>query len=140
MQNLNRVILSGNLVRDPELNSIPGKGTAVLNMTLAVNNRDNDTLFVNCVAFGNRAEAIAKYLKKGSPILIEGSLILNEYDSRATGKTVREFKVTISNFYFLGYSGSKGSDNESIAKGTNYGDATPEKPKPREYNEDEIPI
>lgn len=78
--NLNKVIIAGNLTRDPELKALPS-GTTVANFGVA-SNRDvkrNETWekvaeFHNCVAFGNQAEALAKYLTKGKPILVEGRL------------------------------------------------------------------
>src|ERR1051326_5119235 len=90
MPNFNKVILAGNLTRDPELRYTP-KGTAVAKLGLAINRswRDSQTnelreevTFVDVDAFGRAAETIAQYLKKGRPILIEGRLRYDTWEDR----------------------------------------------------------
>ena len=81
MANFNKVILAGNLTRDPELRYTP-KGTAIAKIGLAINRTwksetgetKEEVTFVDVDAFGRTAEIIAQYLKKGRPILIEGRL------------------------------------------------------------------
>jgi single-strand DNA-binding protein len=80
MANFNRVVLMGNLTRDPELRYTPN-GSAVASFSIAVNRRykvDNEkreeTSFFDIVFFGKPAEIIAEYMKKGRPILVEGRL------------------------------------------------------------------
>ncbi len=76
----NKVIMVGNLTRDPELRFTP-QGTAVANMRLAVNSRvkvndefRDETLFIDVVVFGRQAETTAQYLSKGRGVLVEGRL------------------------------------------------------------------
>ncbi|MCA9245004.1 MAG: single-stranded DNA-binding protein, partial [Phycisphaerales bacterium] len=85
MANFNKVILMGNLTRDPELKYLPSN-TAVVEFGLAVNRtwrdqngqQQEDTCFVDCSCFGRAAETLNQYMSKGKPILIEGRL---KYDS-----------------------------------------------------------
>ncbi|HSA02373.1 MAG TPA: single-stranded DNA-binding protein, partial [Candidatus Paceibacterota bacterium] len=91
MANFNKVILAGNLTRDPELRYTP-KGTAVVKLGLAINRRWRDeagqqkeeAVFVDVEAFGKTAETIGQYLKKGSPVLVEGRLRLDTWDDKQT--------------------------------------------------------
>src|SRR5678816_4951609 len=87
MASFNKVILAGNLTRDPELRYTP-KGTAVAKIGLAMNRQWKDetgqqkeeVTFVDVDAFGRQAEVISQYLKKGRPILVEGRLKLDQWD------------------------------------------------------------
>lgn len=88
-EGLNRVMLYGNLGQDPELRMTQG-GTAVLNMRLATTEsyldrnreRRERTDWHNVVVWGNRAEALAKFLRKGSTLLVEGSLRTSSFEGR----------------------------------------------------------
>ena len=81
MANFNKVILAGNLTRDPELRYTP-KGTAIANFGLAINRKwksesgesKEEVTFVDVEAWDRQGEVIAQYFKKGSPILVEGRL------------------------------------------------------------------
>lgn len=86
MASLNKVLLIGNLTRDPELRSTPN-GTAVADLRLAVNRswsvngeRREETLFITVVAWGKQAETVQQYLKKGSPMLVEGYLRSRDWE------------------------------------------------------------
>ena len=79
---INRVVLSGNLTRDPELRQTPG-GTAVLSFGIAVNDRRKNSQtgewedypnFLDCTIFGSRAEGLSNYLSKGTKVCLEGKL------------------------------------------------------------------
>src|SRR4051794_1493601 len=93
MASFNKVILMGNLTRDPELRYTP-KGTAVAKLGLAVNRvwksetgeSKEEVTFVDVDAFGRSAETIAQYCKKGRPILIEGRLRQDTWDDKQTGQ------------------------------------------------------
>src|SRR5207237_23615 len=93
MASFNRVILAGNLTRDPELRYTP-KGLAIAKIGLAVNrtwkNEAGETkeevTFVDVDSFGRQAEVIAQYFKKGRPILVEGRLRLDQWDDKQTGQ------------------------------------------------------
>jgi single-strand DNA-binding protein len=108
MASFNKVILMGNLTRDPELRVTP-KGTAVCQIGVAVNQsyRDKDgnsreeTTFVDVDVFGRQAEVIAKYMTKGRPILIEGRLKLDSWETKE-GEKRSKLKVVLDNFQFVG--------------------------------------
>jgi single-strand DNA-binding protein len=108
MANFNKVILAGNLTRDPELRYTP-KGTAVTEIGLAINRSwkneagqmQDETTFVDVSAFGRTAEVIAQYLKKGRPILIEGRLKYDQWDDKQSGQKRSKLRVVCDGFQFL---------------------------------------
>jgi single-strand DNA-binding protein len=114
MASFNKVILVGNLTRDPELRYTP-KGMAIAKLGLAVNrswrNEAGETkeevTFVDIDAFGKQAETIGQYLKKGRPILIEGRLRLDQWDDKQTGQKRSRLGVVLESFQFLD-SGNRG--------------------------------
>ena len=115
MVSLNRVLLIGNLTRDPELRYTPS-GTAVANLRLAVNSsfkdqagqRKEETCFVTIVVWSKQAEICNQYLKKGRPVFIEGRLIYRSWEQE--GKTRSTMEVRADRVQFLGApSGSPGS-------------------------------
>ena len=116
MASYNKVILMGNLTRDPELRVTP-KGTSVCQIGLAVNrtyrdsdgNNREDVTFVDVDAFGKQAEVLAKYMNKGRPILVEGRLQLDSWESK-TGEKRNKLKVILEGFQFVG-SKSDGGDS-----------------------------
>src|SRR6266849_8631859 len=109
MANFNKVILAGNLTRDPELRYTP-KGTAIAKIGLAINrtwkNEAGETkeevTFVDVDAFGRQAEVIAQYFKKGRPILIEGRLRLDQWDDKQTNQKRSRLGVVAEIVQFLG--------------------------------------
>ena len=106
--NYNKVILVGNLTRDPELSYTPNQ-TAVVKFGLAINRRWKDkdgsnreeTCFVDCVAFGRNAENSNKYMKKGQSVLVEGRLGFDTWTGQ-DGTKHSKHKVIIEVFRFLG--------------------------------------
>lgn len=108
MSNYNKVILAGNLTRDPELRHTP-KGTAIAKFGLAINRTWNgedgqkreEVTFVDVDAFGKQADAIGKYLKKGKPVLVEGRLKLDQWDDKQTGQKRSRLGVVLESFAFL---------------------------------------
>ena len=108
MANFNKVILAGNLTRDPELRYTP-KGTAIARIGVAINrtwkNEAGETkeevTFVDADAFGRTAEVIAQYLKKGRPILIDGRLKFDQWEDKNTHQKVSKLRVVVENFQFL---------------------------------------
>src|SRR6476619_5059310 len=108
MANFNKVILAGNLTRDPELRYTP-KGTAIAKIGLAINrtwkNEAGETkeevTFVDIDAFGRQAETIGQYLKKGRPILVEGRLKLDQWDDKQTQQKRSRLGVVLESFTFL---------------------------------------
>ena len=109
MASFNKVILMGNLTRDPELRYTP-KGTAIAKIGLAVNRQwrtetgetKEEVTFVDVDSFGRQAETIAQYLKKGNPILVEGRLRLDQWDDKQTGQKRSRLGVVCENFRFIG--------------------------------------
>ena len=109
MASYNKVLLLGNLTRDPELRVTP-KGTPTCQFGLAVNRQfkgDDGTMreeitFVDLEAWGKQAETIAKYLTKGRPIFIEGRLKFDQWDDKATGQKRSKLKVVVESFQFIG--------------------------------------
>lgn len=100
--NFNRVMLAGRLTRDAELRNTKG-GTAVAQFGLAVNRRVKDqetTCFVDCVAFGKTAEILAQYVRKGSPLFVEGRLEFSSWETNDGGKRSK-LEVIVENFQFL---------------------------------------
>lgn len=115
MASVNKVILIGNLTRDPELRYTP-KGSAVAEVGLACNRRykvDNDlreeVTYVDVTFWGNQAETVSKYLEKGRPVYIEGRLRLEQWDDKETGKKRSKLSVVGENFQFLSGKGDGAS-------------------------------
>jgi len=108
MANFNKVILAGNLTRDPEVRYTP-KGTAIAKLGMAINRTwktetgetKEEVTFVDIDAFGRTAEVISQYLKKGRPILVEGRLKLDQWDDKQTGQKRSRLGVVLENFQFL---------------------------------------
>lgn len=106
--NFNKVMLMGNLTRDPELRHLPS-GMAVANIGLAVNRRfkgqdgenREETTFIDCDAWGRTAEVMCQYLTKGKPVFVEGRLRLDEWQDKSSGEKRSKLKVVIENFQFL---------------------------------------
>ena len=114
MPSFNKVILVGNLTRDPELRYTP-KGSAVAKIGLAVNRtwkdesgqQKEEVTFVDVDAFGRQAEVISQYLKKGRPILVEGRLRLDQWDDKQTGQKRSRLGVVLESFQFLDSGGAR---------------------------------
>ncbi len=115
MPNYNKVILMGNLTRDPEVR-YASSGNAIAKLGIAVNrywrNKDGqqqeETTFVDVDAFGRQAETIAQYLKKGRPIMIEGRLKLDQWDDKQTGQKRSKLGVVLDRFEFIDSRGDGG--------------------------------
>ncbi len=122
MANVNKVILIGNLTRDPELKYLPSQ-TAVAEFGLAVNRtwtgqdgvKKEEVTFVDCSAFGRQAETLQKYVKKGSPLFVEGRLKLDQWEAQ-DGSKRSKMRVVIENFQFLGGGQRSGGDHAPEAK------------------------
>ncbi len=110
MANFNKVILAGNLTRDPEMDYMPSSQTAKTKFGLAVNRKrksqdgqvHESTCFVDCVAFGKQAETINQYMAKGQPILVEGRLHFSQWQDKQTGANRSKLEVVVEGFQFLG--------------------------------------
>jgi single-strand DNA-binding protein len=114
MASFNKVILAGNLTRDPELRYTP-KGTAIARIGLACNRKwksetgelKEEVTYVDVDAFGKQAETIGQYLKKGRPILLEGRLRYETWEDKQTKQKKSKLGVVLENFQFLD-SGNRG--------------------------------
>lgn len=119
MASFNKVILVGNLTRDPELRYTP-KGTAIARIGLAVNRKwttetgeqREEVTFVDVDAFGKQAETIGQYMRKGSPMLVEGRLRLDQWDDKQTGQKRSRLGVVCETFQFLGGGQRSGGGGE----------------------------
>lgn len=109
MAAFNKVLLMGNLTRDPEVRYTP-KGTAIANIGLAVNRvwtsesgeKKEEVTFVDIEVWGRQAETMGQYLSKGRPLFIEGRLKLDSWDDKETGQKRSKLKVVCETFQFLG--------------------------------------
>ena len=109
MANVNKVILIGNLTRDPEVKFTP-KGSAVADVGLAINRNytlDNgekreETIFVDVELWGRLAEIAGEYAKKGRPIYIEGRLRMDTWEDKTSGQKRSRMKVVGENLQLLG--------------------------------------
>jgi single-strand DNA-binding protein len=109
MANLNKVMLIGNLTRDPELRVTP-KGTAICTFSIAVNRKFKDdsggereeVTYVDIEAWGKSGENISKYCTKGRPLFVEGRLRLDQWEDKTTKEKRSRMKVVLENFQFLG--------------------------------------
>ncbi|HXF10283.1 MAG TPA: single-stranded DNA-binding protein [Desulfuromonadaceae bacterium] len=112
MASFNKVILVGNLTRDPELRYTP-KGTAVAKIGLAVNRnwtsesgeKKEEVTFVDVDVFGRTAENVGQYMRKGRPILIEGRLKLDQWEDKQSGQKKSKLSVVAETVQFLGSPG-----------------------------------
>ena len=157
MANFNKVILAGNLTRDPELRYLP-KGTAVAKIGMAINRNwktetgetKEEVTFVDVEAYGRQAEVIAQYMKKGRPFLVEGRLKLDQWEDKNTHQKQSKLKVVLESFSFLdsgrgGDGGGAGAPGDaprarpaaSPAAAAKAEPAEPDSPSP---DEDDVPF
>lgn len=109
MSSFNKVILMGNLTRDPELRYTP-KGMAIAKFGIAVNRvwtneageKKEEVTFVDVDVFGRTAENVGQYMRKGRPILVEGRLRLEQWDDKQTGQKRSKLGVVGDTVQFLG--------------------------------------
>ena len=145
MPNLNKVMLMGNITRDPELRYTP-KGMAVTDIGLAVNRRykvenevREEVTFVDITFWGKQAEVICQWMKKGRPIYVEGRLQLDSWDDKQTGKKMSRIKVVGEDFQFIGGKdsgggGSGGSGGGESSSSSDDDDAPRSRPPQRQGN------
>jgi len=153
MASYNKVILMGNLTRDPQLSYTPNQ-TAVVDFGLATNRRwtgqdgsqREETCFVDCRAFGRMAENINKFFNKGRPIFLEGRLTFDSWTAQ-DGSKKSKLRVTVENFTFLpGTGGPGGPGGPGAGAGAEppeqaYDEAGPPRNRPNEPIPDsEIPF
>src|SRR5512138_2429800 len=123
MASFNKVILAGNLTRDPELRYTP-KGTAVARIGMAVNRTwktetgetKEEVTFIDVDAFGRQAEVIAQYLRKGRPLLVEGRLKLDQWEDKNTHQKQSKLRVVLESFSFIDSRGGEGGGPSSAPR------------------------
>ena len=141
MASFNKVILMGNLTRDPQMKYLPSQ-TAVVEFGVACNRRfktaageDKDEVtFVDCTSFGKQAEVINQYFTKGKPIFIEGRLKYDQWEDKQGGGKRHKLTVVIENFQFVGGrdggGGGGGGGGGYDAGGSDEHDQRPQRPRP----------
>ena len=147
MANLNRILLMGNLTRDPQLSYLPSQ-TPVVEFGLATNRKyktkegeqKEEVCFVDCRCYGRQAETINKFFRKGRPIFIEGRLQLDTWTSQ-DGQRRSKHRVFVESFQFLGSpdrSGGAPGEQDSGAREAYNGSEQPSSPAANQ--EDDIPF
>lgn len=129
MANLNKVMLIGNLTRDPELKHTP-KGTAVASLSLAINRsftpaggeKREEVTFVDVEFWGRQAEIVSEYGRKGRPLYVEGRLAVDTWDDKQTGQKRSKMKVVGEMLQLLGSregggGGGQGDDRPARSSG-----------------------
>lgn len=121
----NKVVLVGNLCADPVIR-YTGSGTGVCDLRLAVTTKrkaGDETLFVDVTTWDKQAENCCQYLNKGSQVLVDGRLVLDEWNDKDTGQKRSKITVTAQVVQFLSSSGNGGN-------GGNEGNTTVSAPQP----------
>jgi single-strand DNA-binding protein len=151
MASFNKVILLGNLTRDPEVRYTP-KGSAVCDLGIAVNRvytteggeRREEVTFVDVVLWARLAEIAGEYLRKGRPVFIEGRLQMDSWDDKQTGQKRTKLRVVGESMQLLGGrpAGATGeTDEDRVATSAGSKTAAPPKSaKPTAPDDDEIPF
>jgi single-strand DNA-binding protein len=152
MASFNKVILLGNLTRDPEVRYTP-KGSAVCDLGVAVNRvytteggeRREEVTFVDVVLWARLAEIAGEYLRKGRPVFIEGRLQMDSWDDKQTGQKRTKLRVVGESMQLLGGrpGGAAGETTEEDRVTTNTGSKTAAPPKSArsaDPDDDEIPF
>jgi len=143
----NKVLLIGNLTRDPQLSYTPTQ-TPVVDFGLATNRKwtgqdgsaREETCFVDCRVFGRQAETINKYLTKGSPIFVEGRLTFDSWTGQ-DGVKRSKHRVTVENFQFLrGGGGQAGISEQRGASRASGAPPVQEDTASRSVPDEEIPF
>lgn len=151
MASFNKVILLGNLTRDPEVRYTP-KGSAVCDLGIAVNRvyttdsgeKREEVTYVDVVLWARLAEIAGEYLKKGRPVFIEGRLQMDQWDDKQTGQKRTRLRVVGESMQLLGGrpGGAGGAEGpgENRQTGAAKTSAPPKPPAPAAPDEDDIPF
>lgn len=139
--NFNKVILAGNLTRDPQLSYLPNSNTPVCEFGMAINrkwrgqdgNQREETCFVDLRAYGRPAETINQYMTKGQAMLIEGRLQYQQWTAQDGSKRSRHM-VIVDSFQFLGGPRGEGGAGRRADAGAQGGQEAPPPP-----SEDDVP-
>jgi len=145
MASYNRVLLMGNLTRNPEIRYTPS-GTAVADLGLAINenfkNKAGETVeqtcFVDVVVWGRQAETSAEFLQKGSPVFVEGRLQLDQWENQQ-GEKRSKLRVRADRVQFLGSPG-KGTEFSAAPSATASPDTALQHSEPHVDDDDDVPF
>lgn len=115
MRGFSKAIVAGNITRDPEMRTTPG-GAQVCSFSIAVNrvfkggdgNQQEQTSFIECVAWGKAAELICQYVHKGSALLVSGRLDQRSWEDKNSGQRRSRTEVVVEDFSFIGATGNGG--------------------------------
>lgn len=143
----NKVILMGNLTRDPEVRTTPS-GQTVANFSIAVTRswrgqdgqQQDQTSFINCVAWGKAGEIIAQYVQKGSPLLVSGRLDQRSWEDKETGGKRSTMEVVVEDFNFVGGGGNRGDGDFGGSPSSHSSSAASKKAEPEVEDIDDKPI
>lgn len=144
----NKVILMGNLTRDVEIRTTPS-GQNVANFSLAASRnwkgqdgqQQEQTSFINCVAWGKAGEIIAQYVKKGDALLVSGRLDQRSWDDKESGQKRSTVEVNVEDFNFVGgRGGDGGGSNPSSSSSSSSKDVVIEDIDDKPIDLSEIPF
>lgn len=132
MRGFSKAIIAGNLTRDPEMRATPS-GAQACNFTIAVNRsfrgsdgtQQEQTSFIDCVAWGRSGETISQYVRKGAGLLVSGRIEQRSWDDKTTGQKRSRVEIVVEDFSFL-----SGGDNAGGGSRGSYGDSPRTSAKP----------
>ena len=158
MRGFSKVVLAGNLTRDPEMRATT-TGSQACNFTIAVNrvykgsdgNMQEQVSYIDCVAWGKPGETIAQYTRKGSSIIVSGRLDQRSWEDKNSGQRRSRIEVVVEDFQFIGGGSSAGgggaasSSSKKMDKPAPAGNETDDfvpddMPEDGEINLDDIPF
>ncbi len=158
MRGFSKAIVAGNVTRDPEMRATPS-GAQACNFTIAVNRtfrggdgeQQEQTSFIDCVAWGRSGETIAQYVKKGSGLIVSGRIEQRSWEDKTSGQKRSRVEIVVDDFSFVGggdgatggsrgsYGGSSASSSRSSAKASE--EVVPDDmPEDDAINLDDIPF
>ena len=125
MPNFNKILLMGNLTKDPDCRYTP-KGTAVCVFDIAINRhwttesgeKKEEVVFISCEAWSKQGETIAQYLSKGKPIFVEGRVKMDEWTDKESGQKRSKLKVVVESFQFIGAPKGDNADQPHVPTDT----------------------
>lgn len=149
MRGFSKAIIAGNVTRDPEMRATPS-GAQACNFTIAVNRtfrggdgeQQEQTSFIDCVAWGRSGETIAQYVKKGSGLIVSGRLEQRSWEDKTSGQRRSRVEIVVDDFSFVGggdgaTGGSRGSYGGSSASGSRSSAKASEEVVPDDMPEDD---
>ncbi len=125
MRGFSKAIIAGNVTRDPEMRATPS-GAQACNFTIAVNRtfrggdgeQQEQTSFIDCVAWGRSGETIAQYVKKGSGLIVSGRIEQRSWEDKTSGQKRSRVEIVVDDFSFVG--GGDGANGGSRGGSSSY--------------------